>query len=164
MLKIVKWPDPILEQAAGPVTEFDKELEELVNEMFETMYAHDGLGLAAPQVGVSKSIFVIDFQVEGKRGVLINPVITGFSLNDGKMVEPEEGCLSLPDVLVKTKRYKDVGVEYQTVDGKPGYEIFKDLSSIAVQHEIDHLKGYTILGFMSEVKRNLTEKKLKKRK
>src|ERR1700742_887291 len=114
---IVKYPEPVLARKADPVTVFDKELKQLTDDMFESMYAAEGIGLAAPQIGISKRIYIVDLSV-GKnpeeRLVLINPEIIE---REGRQVE-EEGCLSLPDIRDKVSRAEWVKVKAQDVTGK----------------------------------------------
>jgi peptide deformylase len=117
ILKIVKYPEPILSQPGEPVTEFNAELRKLVADMFETTYANQGVGLAAPQVGVSKRVTVIDVSMGKKpkdKLVLVNPEIT---FSEGKLYE-EEGCLSFPDIREKVVRAAKVRIRAQDVHGK----------------------------------------------
>ena len=158
---IVKYPDPVLAAKAAPVTVFDKELGKLADDMFESMYAAEGIGLAAPQIGVSKRITVIDisFGKEPKdKLVLINPEIVS---RNGRQVE-EEGCLSLPEIRDKVSRDATVTVRAQSVKGE-WFEIDgEELLSRAFQHEIDHLDGVLFIDRLSRLKRDLTLRKIKK--
>src|SRR5262249_54423235 len=117
ILKVVKYPEPVLSQPGEPVTEFDAELKKLVDDMFETMYASQGIGLAAPQVAVSKRVTVIDLS-QGKdpeqKIVLVNPEII---FREGKQYE-EEGCLSFPEIREKVQRASQVKVRAQDLKGK----------------------------------------------
>lgn len=159
--KIVKYPEPVLEQVAEPVTEFDGELEKLVEDMFESMYAAKGIGLAAPQIGLSKRLTVIDLSVNERkedRIVLINPEIT---FREGRQVE-EEGCLSLPDIRDKVPRAFHVKVKAQNVKGE-WFEIEgEELLSRAFQHEIDHLDGILFFRRVSALKRDLILRKIRR--
>src|SRR5271169_6624553 len=140
ILKIVKYPEPVLSQPGEPVTEFNGELRALVADMFETMYSAQGIGLAAPQVGVSKRLTVIDLSM-GKEPkdklVLINPEIIS---SEGKLYE-EEGCLSFPEIREKIARSAKVRIRAQDEHGKWFEMDGEDLLSRCFQHEIDHLDG-----------------------
>jgi peptide deformylase len=159
--EIVKYPDPILQKPAEPVTEFDDELRSLVDDMFESMYAAQGIGLAAPQIGVSKRLTVIDLSFKKnpeEKIVLINPEIIH---KEGKQNE-EEGCLSLPEIREKVSRAEKVLVRAQDVDGK-WFEIDGDeLLARAFQHEIDHLDGVLFIFRVSALKRDLLLRKIRK--
>jgi peptide deformylase len=160
--KIVKYPDPILEQKCQPITEFDtKELQQLVDDMFETMYASKGVGLAAPQIGLSERITVIDCSGgEGERQpiVLINPEVI---LKEGKQTG-EEGCLSIPGFREDVTRAKKAVVRAMNVRGEPIEVPGEDLLARAMQHEIDHLNGILFLSHLSPLKRDLIKRKIKK--
>jgi peptide deformylase len=159
--EIVKYPAPILQRPTGPVTEFNDELRKLVDDMFESMYAAQGIGLAAPQIGVPKRLTVIDlsFQKDPKEKiVLINPEIIH---KEGKQVE-EEGCLSLPEIREKVTRAYKVRVRAQDVEGK-WFEIDgEELLARAFQHEIDHLDGILFIFRISALKRDLLLRKIRK--
>jgi peptide deformylase len=161
ILKIVKYPDPILSRPGEPVTEFDAELRKLVDDMFETTYASQGIGLAAPQVGVSKRLTVIDLSV-GKEPkdklVIVNPEII---FAEGKQYE-EEGCLSFPDIREKVARHAKVRIRAQDVNGK-WFEMDGDeLLARCFQHEIDHVDGMLFIFRMSALKRDLNLRKIRK--
>ncbi len=161
ILKIVKYPEPVLSQPGEPVNEFNAELRKLVADMFETMYASQGVGLAAPQVGVSKRVTVIDLSMgknKDEKLVLINPEIIS---SDGRLYE-EEGCLSFPDIREKIVRAASVRVRAQDVDGKWFEMDGEELLSRCFQHEIDHLDGILFLTRMSALKRSLTLRKIRK--
>jgi peptide deformylase len=159
--EIVKYPDPILQRPTEPVTEFNDELRALVDDMFESMYAAQGIGLAAPQIGVSKRLTVIDlsFQKDPKEKiVLINPEIIH---KEGKQVE-EEGCLSLPDIREKVSRAFKVRVRAQDLK-ENWFEIDgEELLARAFQHEIDHLDGVLFIFRVSALKRDLLLRKIRK--
>ena len=143
ILKIVKYPEPVLQQPGEPVTEFNDELRKLVADMFETTYASQGIGLAAPQVGVSKRITVIDLSMgkdPAQKLVLINPEII---FSEGKQYE-EEGCLSFPDIREKVVRAAKVRIRAQDERGKWFEMDGEELLSRAFQHEIDHLDGVSV--------------------
>ena len=158
---IVKYPDPILSQPGEPVTEFNAELRKLVADMFETTYANQGIGLAAPQVGVSKRVTVIDVsmgKVPKDKLVLINPEII---FSEGKLYD-EEGCLSFPDIREKVVRAAKVRIRAQDEKGKWFEMDGDDLMARAFQHEIDHLDGVLFLFRMSALKRSLNLRKIRK--
>jgi peptide deformylase len=158
---IVKFPDPILQRRSAPVTEFDDELRKLVADMFESMYAAQGIGLAAPQIGIAKRLTVIDLsnQKEPKdKIVLINPEIT---LQEGKQVE-EEGCLSLPEIRDKVRRSARVMVKAQDEYGKWSEREGTELLARAFQHEIDHLDGVLFIFRVSALKRDLILRRIRK--
>ena len=161
ILKIVKFPDPVLQQPAEPVTEFNAELRRLIADMFETTYASQGVGLAAPQVGVSKRLTTIDLSM-GKEPndklVLINPEII---FSDGKLYE-EEGCLSFPDIREKVVRAAKVRIRAQDEKGKWFEMDGEDLLARCFQHEIDHVDGMLFIFRMSGLKRDLTLRKIRK--
>jgi peptide deformylase len=161
ILKIVKYPDPILSQPGEPVTEFNAELRKLVADMYETTYANQGIGLAAPQVSVSKRVTVIDVSM-GKNPkdklVLINPEIIS---SEGKLYE-EEGCLSFPDIREKVVRAAKVRIRAQDEHGKWFEMDGEELLARAMQHEVDHLDGVLFLFRMSALKRSLNLRKIRK--
>jgi peptide deformylase len=158
---IVKFPDPILQQPAEPVTVFDAELRKLVDDMFASMYDAQGIGLAAPQIGISKRLTVIDvsFQKNPKdKIVLINPEIV---FKNGKQVE-EEGCLSLPEIRDRVVRAAEVKVRAQDAEGNSIEVEGTELLSRALQHEIDHLDGILFIFRLSRLKRDLQLRKIRK--
>ena len=161
ILTIVKYPDPILSQPGEPVTEFNAELRKLVADMFETTYHNQGIGLAAPQVGVSKRVTVIDLSM-GKdpkdKLVLVNPEIV---LSEGRQYE-DEGCLSFPDIREKVVRAAKVRIRAQDENGKWFEMDGEELLARCFQHEIDHLDGVLFLFRMSPLKRNLNLRKIRK--
>lgn len=161
ILKVVKYPEPVLSQPGEPVTEFNGELKKLVDDMFETMYASQGIGLAAPQVAVSKRVTVIDLS-QGKdpeqKLVLVNPEII---FREGKQYE-EEGCLSFPEIREKVARAAAVKVRAQDLKGKWFEMEGEELLSRAFQHEIDHLDGMLFIFRMSSLKRDLVLRKIRK--
>jgi peptide deformylase len=161
ILKIVKYPDPILSRPGEPITEFNAELRKLITDMFETTYAEQGIGLAAPQVGVSKRLLVIDLSV-GKvpedKLVLINPEII---FTDGKLYE-EEGCLSFPDIREKVVRFAKVRIRAQDENGKWFEKDGEDVLARCFQHEIDHVDGMLFIFRMSALKRDLVQRKIRK--
>ncbi|MCA8938704.1 MAG: peptide deformylase [Planctomycetes bacterium] len=150
ILEVRKWPDPVLLKSAEPVTEFDSRLKHFVEDMFETMYAEKGVGLAAPQVGESKRIFVVNcsFEEDGVDGeiALINPEIV--ATDEEYMAE--EGCLSFPGVRAKVKRYHRATIKFQDVKGKWHEIEGEELLAQAFQHELDHLNGKVFIDFLDE--------------
>ena len=159
--EIVKYPNPVLAKKGEPVTVFDDNLKTLVEEMFESMYAAQGIGLAAPQIGLSQRLTVIDISFKKDpeaKIVLINPVIIE---REGEQYE-EEGCLSLPEIRDKVKRAARVKVRAQNAAGE-WFEIEgEELLSRAFQHEIDHLDGVLFIDRLSRLKKDLTVRKIKK--
>ena len=159
--EIVKYPDKVLETQAAPVRSFDSELRKLVDDMFASMYAAKGIGLAAPQIGISQRLTVIDLSFQEKpedKLVLINPQII---VREGKQYE-EEGCLSLPDIREKVRRDARVVVRAQDVNGNWFEKDGTELLSRAMQHEIDHLDGVLFITRLSRLKRDLTLRKIRK--
>ncbi len=159
---IVKYGDPVLEREAETVSEFDTpELHKFLDDMFESMYAAKGVGLAAPQIGVSKKIAVIDVS-NGENAtdklVLINPQILKV---EGKQ-EGEEGCLSIPGFREQVKRGKRVTIRAQNARGEPFEMTGEDLLARAFQHETDHLYGRLYITHISALKRDLIRRKIRK--
>jgi peptide deformylase len=161
ILKILKYPEPVLSEPGEPVSEFDDELRKLVADMFETTYASKGIGLAAPQVGVSKRLAVIDLslgQDPKQKLVLVNPEII---FREGKAYE-EEGCLSFPDIREKVVRAASVRIRAQDERGRWFEMDGEDLLSRCFQHEIDHADGMLFIFRMSALKRDLNLRKIRK--
>ena len=159
--EVVKWPDPVLAKPGETVKVFDAKLKKLTDEMFESMYAAQGIGLAAPQIAISQRITVIDVSFKKnpeEKIVLINPEIIE---REGKQVE-EEGCLSLPEIREKVQRAEWVKGKAQDGTGK-WFEIEgTELLARAMQHEIDHLEGVLFIDRLSRLKRDLVIRKIKK--
>ena len=158
---IVKFPDPILQRPAEPVTKFDQDLQKLVEDMFESMYDAHGIGLAAPQIGISKRITVIDLSFQKnpeEKLVLINPEIL---LREGKRYD-EEGCLSLPDIREKVSRAFKVKIRAQDVTGNWFEREADDLLARAFQHEVDHLDGILFIFRISALKRDFVLRRIRK--
>lgn len=159
--EIVKYPDPILQRPTEKIAEFNEELRTLAADMFESMYKAQGIGLAAPQIGVSKRITVIDLsnqQNAEDKIVLVNPEIVH---REGKQVE-EEGCLSLPDIRDKVSRAYKVRVKAQDLEGNEIELEGTELLARAFQHEIDHLDGILFLWRLSALKRDLILRRIRK--
>jgi peptide deformylase len=158
---IVKFGNPVLEKPSETVTVFDEELEKLVDDMFESMYAAHGVGLAAPQIGIGRRIAVIDvtFKEDAKaKLVLINPVIIH---TEGKHTQ-NEGCLSIPDFRENVARPSKVTVRAQDVHGKPFEKTGEELLARALLHETDHLNGKLYISHLSALKRDLIKRKIRK--
>ncbi len=159
--EVLKYPDPVLMQKGEPVTVFDRHLRDLVEDMFETMYAAQGIGLAAPQIGIAKQITTIDLSFKkdpAKKMAFINPVIL---TRQGSQYE-EEGCLSFPEIREKIKRASTVTVRAQDVKGE-FFEVEGDeLLARALQHEIDHLHGILFIDHVSRLKRDLVLRRIRK--
>ena len=158
---IVKYPDPVLQKPAEPITTFDANLRQLVDDMFASMYDAQGIGLAAPQIGISQRLTVIDlsFQKDPKQKiVLINPEIVE---KKGKQVE-EEGCLSLPEIRDRVVRAAQVKVRALDAHGMPVEVDGEELLARALQHEIDHLDGILFIFRLSRLKRDLQLRKIRK--
>ena len=159
--EVVKWPNPVLSKPGEKVTVFDAKLKKLTEEMFDSMYAAQGIGLAAPQIAISKRITVIDVSFKknpADRIVLINPEIVS---REGKQVE-EEGCLSLPEIREKVSRAAKVKVRAQDVKGEWFEVEGEELLARAMQHEIDHLDGVLFIDRLSRLKRDLVIRRIKK--
>lgn len=159
--EIVKYPDPILQRPTEKITDFDEELRTLAGDMFDSMYKAQGIGLAAPQIGLSKRITVIDLSNKENpddKIVLVNPEIVH---KEGRQVA-EEGCLSLPDVREKVSRAAKVKVRAQNLQGEWFEMEGTELLARAFQHEIDHLDGILFLWRLSALKRDLILRKIRK--
>jgi peptide deformylase len=160
--KILKYGEPILERRADPITDFDTpELRELIGAMWETMYAAKGVGLAAPQIGSSTRISVIDVSVgedETKKIVIINPEI----LSSEGTQTGEEGCLSIPGFREPVTRANQVMVRAQNERGETIELSGEELLARAFQHEIDHLNGILFINHLSTLKRDIIRRKIKK--
>ncbi len=164
ILDILKYPNPLLKKKSLPVGSVDAEIRRLVNNMFETMYAAPGVGLAAPQVGILQRVLVVDVgRLEGetrKRDpkVLINPRL----LSREEKIVWEEGCLSLPQLIVPVERSKKIVVEALDQHGQLKKWSGEDLLAVAFQHEMDHLDGILLVDRLSRLKRDLYKKRLEK--
>jgi len=176
-LKIFTLPAPVLKKVAAPITEFNQELKDLVRDMLFTMYHAPGIGLAAPQVGHSIRMFVMDIDFEREKvldangntewklsnfnpRVFINPV---FKTKEGEILY-EEGCLSVPGIYEEVKRAEHVVVEYQDLEGKKQVLEAEGTLAVCLQHENDHLDGIVFLERLSTLKRQFLTKKFLKNK
>jgi len=158
---IVKYGQEVLEKPAQPVTEFDGKLEKLVADMFETMYAANGVGLAAPQIGISLRLSVIDTtsgQDPKAKLVLANPTVIAM---EGEQVQ-DEGCLSLPDFRAKTPRPERATVRAQDVHGQEFTLAGEGLLARAFCHEIDHLNGKLFIQHIGRLKRESIKRRVRK--
>src|SRR6202142_3441659 len=158
---IVKFGDPVLEKPAAPVTVFDSHLKKLVEDMFESMYAAHGVGLAAPQIGISKRLAVIDVTFKedpDAKLVLANPEIIH---TEGKHAQ-SEGCLSLPDFRESVTRAKKVTIRAQDENGKWFEKTGEELLARAFLHETDHLNGKLYISHISALKRDLIKPRIRK--
>lgn len=164
--EIVIFPDDRLRAKTTAVTEFNDELKALVQDMFDSMYHYDGIGLAAPQIAVSKRLVVIDIPDYDRNGevsehhpmVLANPEI----LEKYGQVDSEEGCLSVPETTEKVKRAERVKIKYQDVDGNEHIEEADGLLAICMQHELDHLSGHLFIDYLGTFQRDRIKKRLVK--
>jgi len=158
---IVKYGNEVLAKVAAPVTAFDGDLEKLVADMFETMYAAHGVGLAAPQIGIPKHLCVIDTNVAdtpGAKLVLANPVVVSV---EGRQVQ-EEGCLSLPDFRADTPRPARATVRAQNIHGELFMMTGEGLLARAFCHETDHLNGIVFIQHLSPLKRDSIKRRIRK--
>jgi len=161
LLKIVKYPEQVLHQVGKPVTEFDANLKTLVADMFETMYAANGVGLAAPQINESKRLFVMDCssgEDETQKIAMINPEIIHF---EGEQIG-EEGCLSFPGIFQKIQRSLRTVVRAQDVSGDCFELDGTELTARCMLHETDHCDGIVFLDRMTPLKREMAKRKIKK--
>jgi peptide deformylase len=161
LLPILHHPDPRLRQKAAPVTTFDAALQDLIEDMFETMYAAPGVGLAATQVGIGKRLAVIDCaedKAQPQPMVLVNPEIVERS----ERVDMDEGCLSVPGVSDKVARYNRVRLRALDRRGEAFELEAEGLLAQAIQHEVDHLDGKLYIDYLSSLKRERIRKQLQK--
>ena len=160
MREIVIYPDPVLRKKAREVKSIDDRVARLAAEMAETMYAAPGIGLAAPQVGVSERVILVDVTGPERKELitLVNPVIVE---KEGTVIF-EEGCLSLPEVREKVERAARVLVRGYNLDEREREIEAEGLLAIALQHEIDHLNGVLFIDYLSRLKRDMIERKLRK--
>jgi peptide deformylase len=162
ILPIVKYGDPVLTKEADEVVDFDQKLAKLVDDMFETMYSAPGVGLAAPQIGQLKRLFVMDCGNGGEKRnkvALINPVI---EFEEGEQIG-DEGCLSFPGIYFQVARPLHLIVRAQNLKGDPFTLDVTDLEARCVSHETDHLDGDLFIQYLSPLKRDLIKRKIRKR-
>ena len=159
-LEILHYPDPRLRNRGEPVAQVDDSVRQLVDDMFETMYAAPGIGLAAVQVNVPLRVVVIDISdTKTEPLALINPEVQS---TEGEPVETEEGCLSVPGVYETVQRPDKVKVCALDRDGKPFEFEAQGLLAVCIQHEIDHLDGKLFVDYLSRLKRSRIKKKAEK--
>jgi peptide deformylase len=176
IMEILKYPDPRLREVSSPVTKFDAELKKLAEDMLETMYAENGIGLAAPQVGKLYRMMVVDTRPRSTKGryeenemteleskipqplVVINPVILK---GEGKTTF-NEGCLSLPSFYDEVERFEKIQLKYNDLDGKEHVIEIDGLLAICLQHEMDHLEGTLFIDHLSFLKSNKIKNQIKK--
>ena len=159
VLQVLEYPDPRLKRIAAPVVAFDQTLWTLLEEMRETMYAEDGIGLAAVQVGVPLQVVVVDCSEQQNVPLqLINPQI----IEQSGETETTEGCLSLPGVYEEITRPDEVKVTFMDATGVAQVETFTGLVAVCVQHEIDHLQGHLFVERLSRLKQQRVLKKFRK--
>ena len=162
VLDILTYPDKILQTQTTPVENIDGALQEIIDKMAATMYAAPGVGLAAPQVGISQSFLIYDIapKEDGRDlHALINPRIIE---SEGEIVSENEGCLSVPDFRADVKRAERVLVEGVDRDGNPLRFEAEGMPAIVIQHELDHLNGTLFIDHISALKRNLYKRRVKK--
>ena len=160
--KILLYPDPLLLMRSAKINIFDKNLVNLSKDLIDTMYDADGVGLAAPQIGINKRIFVMDCSSENEEKdcrVVINPEIEHASEELGSY---KEGCLSIPGITEVISRPKVIKVLYQDVNGVLQRDTYDDLWSICFQHELDHLNGKLFIDHLRPMKKILVKNKMKK--
>jgi peptide deformylase len=158
-LTILEYPDPRLRTIAAPVTQFDASLKQQIADMFETMYAAPGIGLAATQVDHHQQLIVIDVSEDkNEPRVFINPEILS---KEGKAAG-QEGCLSVPGIYDDVSRAERVRVRFQDADGKTHEAELTELMGVCLQHEMDHLSGKLFVDYLSDMKRQRIRKKLDK--
>ncbi len=169
ILPIIETPDPRLREKSAPVEQVTDDLRKLIGDMFETMYAAPGIGLAAVQVGVAKRLLVIDLQEPEEEGgepvrdprVFINPEILETS---DRLQLYSEGCLSVPDMYAEVERPDRIRARWLDRDGTAREEELDGLLAICLQHEMDHLEGILFIDHLSRLKRDMILKKLAKAK
>ena len=161
-LKLYEYPHPILKQKASKVGAVDDEIRKLLDDMLETMYASNGCGLAAPQIGVSKRIVVIDIAHEGEEPAPIYMVDPEIVWSSEETEVCEEGCLSVPGQRAEVERPASVRIKYLDYQGNDKELLAEDFLAVAAQHELDHLDGILYIDKISRLKRQMLLKKLEK--
>lgn len=160
-MKILKYPDPFLFKKVDSVENFNEQLKKETNEMLNLMRLSNGVGLAANQVGLNKRIITMECSKDKDTYIFINPEITNFT--EDEMLN-EEGCLSFPDLYIGLNRKKEVELKWQDTKGEYHKEWFKELESICIQHEIDHLNGIVFVNRLKPAKKQLILNKYMKKK
>lgn len=164
--KIYTYPEPVLREETKPVVDFNEEFATLTEDMAATMYDAPGIGLAAPQIGLSLKLIVVDITPRESREdeesreylVMANPEIVA---TEESQID-EEGCLSLPELTAKVQRHRKITVKFQDVTGEDCTIEAEDRFAVVLQHEIDHLNGVLFLDYLSSLKRTFYKKKVKK--
>ena len=162
--KIIIEPDPILRKKSDRLEKVDSDLRKLMDDMLETMYSANGIGLAAIQIGIPKNLIVIDLLTKEKKKdplFFVNPKIIKKS---SKMSKYDEGCLSIPNLFAEIQRPSECEVEYLDYQGKKKILKANGLLATCIQHEIDHLNGILFIDYLSKLKRDIILKKLSKQK
>ncbi len=164
LLPIITIPDPVLRKKALAVERVDQALSKLAQDMLATMYDAPGVGLAAPQIGISRRLIVMDPSRDEEAEqplIMVNPVILERSTD---LRLHEEGCLSIPEITAEIERPAVTRVRYIDIDGKPQETSLEGIWSTVVQHEIDHLNGVLFIDYLSRLKRDMIVKKFTKQK
>lgn len=160
-LEILQFPDERLRRLSAPVESFNQDLKALADKMLEIMYDSNGIGLAAPQVNQTIRLIVVDVsESRDNPRIFVNPEIK----EPAGSVDSSEGCLSVPEIRTTIKRYENITLEYQDLNGERHEEALGDLMSICVQHEIDHLDGKLFIDYVPDVKLQRLRKKIAKNK
>ena len=158
VLKVRKYGDPVLRRRAAPVAEITPEIRRMVDDMIETMYDEVGIGLAAPQVGISLRLMVVGHEKTTGARAIVNPVIA----EQGGEVTAEEGCLSLPGIFASVTRAEWVRLEGQDLEGQPVSIKAKGLTARVFQHEMDHLDGVLFIDRLDAMTRDRIKRRIKK--
>lgn len=159
VLKVLHYPNNSLRQVSYPVKKIDSDIQRVINDMVETMYFENGIGLAAPQVNIHQQIIVINISNKKKETlVLVNPKI----IDKNEYIISEEGCLSIPKQYGSVRRYKNIKINFLNRKSEYLQLDATDLLSVCIQHEIDHLKGKLFIDHLSLLKQDMIKKKMKK--
>jgi peptide deformylase len=159
--------EPVLHRPLREVTEFDDALRELADDMFASMYAANGVGLAANQIGVDLRIFVydcMDDHDQQHKGVIVNPTLEFPDAKNRHLEEDQEGCLSVPGIFADVTRSDSIDVRFLDRDGQPQQLQVDGLLAVCIQHEMDHLEGKLFVDYLSPLKREMVRKKLAKQR
>lgn len=160
-LEILEFPDPRLRTVARPVRSFDRELDQLIDDMIDTMYSAKGIGLAATQVNVHRQLLVLDVsEAQDQPRVYVNPEI----LESSGSETCEEGCLSVPGIYAEVSRAETIRVAALDRQGERFEETLVGMHAVCLQHEMDHLKGKLFVDYLSPLKRQMVRKKLEKQR
>tara|TARA_Y100000991_G_C21784168_1_gene268499 strand:- start:24 stop:545 length:522 start_codon:yes stop_codon:yes gene_type:complete len=160
--KLLIYPNPFLLKVSNPIEKIDEEVKDLARDLIDTMYSSEGIGLAAPQIGVNKRIFVMDCTTEDQKNdckVVINPMVECLS---EELNTYREGCLSIPGITEEISRPKIINVVYQDTKGVLQRHTFDDLWSTCFQHELDHLDGKLFIDHLRPMKQTLVKNRIKK--